>query len=75
MTVTVRAPARRAAITVRQPMVPAPVISTDLPSEIGAALDRVQRDGERLRERELAQRARRPPTGIALPLAHDEDTR
>ncbi len=30
-TVTLRAPARRAAITVTQPMVPAPVISTDLP--------------------------------------------
>ena len=30
-TVTDFAPARRAAITVRQPMVPAPVISTDLP--------------------------------------------
>ena len=52
-------------------MVPAPVISTDLPSEIGAALDGVQRDGQRLRERELAQRhvAR---DRIALPLAHHE---
>ena len=70
-TVILRAPASRAAITVTQPIVPAPVISTDLPSEIAAALDRVQADRERLGERELAERdvaAHR----IALPLAHHE---
>jgi hypothetical protein len=71
-TVTDFAPARRAAITVRQPIVPAPGDEHRLADEIGAALHRVQRDGERLRESELAQRdvARH---GIALPLAHDEE--
>ena len=66
-----RAPASRAAITVRQPMVPAPVISTDLPSSRLPRLTRVQRDRQRLGERELAER---DVAGhrIALPLAHHE---
>ena len=56
LTVTSAAPARRAAITVRQPIVPAPVTSTDLPSRSPARCTACSADGERLGERELAQR-------------------
>jgi hypothetical protein len=71
VTVILRAPASRAASTVTQPIVPGARDQHRLAEEVAAAIHAVQAHGERLGERELAERDV-AVHGIALALAHHE---